>query len=62
VKANPFDVITLCYKCKRSFEEAGNNVRRVSHKQISKDTCDLCSVKSGYDYKVTSKKKVRILR
>ena len=56
MNVNPFEIITLCYKCKRSFEEAGNKVSRVKQqKPVKVDTCDFCHVKNGYDYKITPK-------
>ena len=58
MKANPFDLITLCYKCKRSFEETGDyNVRQLPRKERTRDKCDLCQVKYGDDYRITPSKR-----
>jgi len=63
MKVNPFDIITLCYQCRRNFEEAGeSNVRRINHDQTVKDKCDLCQQKTGYDYRITPKKRDKTRR
>jgi len=58
MKANPFDLISLCYKCRRNFEDTGDYiVRRKNHAQEERDMCDICHVKYGYDYRITRKRK-----
>ena len=42
--------LTLCYRCKNDFIEAGEDVRRKDMAQETKDTCDLCRTGRGYEY------------
>ena len=56
MKVNPLDCITLCRICKRNFEVTGDNyIRRVNRSNARLDTCDVCQVRLGYDYKITPK-------
>ena len=51
--------MTLCYKCKSSFESSGeNSVKRADPNQKIKNTCDFCNVRTGYDY-IIEKRKIR---
>ena len=57
MKADPFSKITLCIRCKHDFEDTQKYyIRPTSRKRNRVDTCDICQVRLGYDYKVTTKK------
>jgi hypothetical protein len=58
-----WEVKTLCYKCKSDYENTGGYyIRRADLNQSIKETCDFCSVRSGYDYEFAPKarKEVRV--
>ncbi len=53
VKNEPM-VMTLCSKCAQSFYDSESYfVRRTNHDQVIKESCTMCSVRSGYDYEVS---------
>lgn len=50
------NVMTLCAHCYRQFENSGAYIlRRVDHEQKYRESCTLCSVRSGYDFEVIKK-------
>jgi len=56
-KTNSATMICLCGICARQFYMApGNNLMRISRKQVKKDLCDFCNTRYGFDYYLFSKK------
>jgi hypothetical protein len=52
------DIRTFCHKCRADYENTGNyNIERVDPKQKTKEKCDYCSVRDGYDYEITKKER-----
>ncbi len=52
-----YEIRTLCYKCKTDYENSGYHVRRTEYEQTEKKVCGYCSMRDGYDYEVTEKKR-----
>ena len=44
--------LTLCYKCKNDFEEAGKKIKRTKY-QENKEACDYCNTRMGFTYIVS---------
>ena len=42
-------IITLCYRCKENFEEAGE---KLIHVGIEKSICTYCNCANGCDYEI----------
>jgi len=52
------DIRTLCPKCRADYESSGNYyVQRVDPMQITKEKCDYCSFRVGYNYELITKKR-----
>ena len=52
------DERTLCYKCKSDYENTGEYyIRRTAYKQTEKKLCMFCSVRYGYDYELSPKRR-----
>lgn len=44
------ETITLCYRCKQCYSNAGEELRRTEKRIIEK--CDYCNRNGGYEYKI----------
>jgi len=53
-----FDVMTLCGKCRADYENTGDyEIRRTYKEKDGKEKCAKCPTKTGWEYKITPKKK-----
>lgn len=49
------DLRVLCDRCKRDYEAAGYIVK-INYLQTIKDTCEICGVRSGFEYIIEDKR------
>jgi RNase P subunit RPR2 len=50
-------VMTLCYKCKQNFIEAGNRIKRNNYSENEvKEECDYCGYRMGFEYLIDKKR------
>ncbi len=50
-------IMTLCYKCKQNFIEAGNRIKRNNYSENEvKEVCDYCGYRMGFEYLIDKKR------
>lgn len=50
-------LLTLCRKCHQTFCDSGDYlVYRSDFRQEEREPCTICNTRTGYDYKVVSKR------